>query len=52
MFGGVSPALLLRVGAKVDIAADDYMKEKLQENMLVQMISGLNASQILSFVAP
>ena len=38
IFGALAPAFLLRIHGKVDIEIDDYMKQKIQENPLIEPI--------------
>jgi hypothetical protein len=38
IFGGLAPAFLLRINGKLDIEIDDYMKQKITENPLVEPI--------------
>jgi len=38
MIGGITPAFLLKLNAKLDITVDDYMKQKLTENPLVEPV--------------
>jgi len=38
ILGGIAPAFLLRINGNVDITIDDYMKQKITENPLVEPI--------------
>ena len=38
IFGALAPAFLLRIHGKLDIEIDDYMKQKIMENPLVEPI--------------
>lgn len=38
IFGALAPAFLLRIHGQVDIEIDDYMKQKIQENPLIEPV--------------
>ena len=47
IFGALAPAFLLRVHGKLDIEIDDYMKEKIKENPLIEPIL-MDANSLVS----
>jgi hypothetical protein len=36
IFGGIAPVFLLKLNAHLDLEVDDYMKEKIQSNPLIE----------------
>ena len=47
IFGGLAPAFLLKLNAQLNIEVDDYMKEKIQTNPLIEPLL-MDASSLIN----
>ena len=47
IFGGIAPAFLLKLNANLNLEVDDYMKEKIQSNPLIEPLL-MDASSLIN----